>query len=54
MEPGEWKGVERPVQRVNSTVIAAAVLGLLIIGIVVAILIGNRSSADDRRRYREH
>ena len=48
MEPGERKGVERPVQRVNSTVIAAAVLGLLIIGIVAAILIGNRSSDDDR------
>jgi uncharacterized protein YecT (DUF1311 family) len=48
VEPGERKGVERPEQRVNSTVIAAAVLGLLIIGIVAAILIGNRSSDDDR------
>ncbi len=48
MEPAERKGVDRPVQRVNSTVIAAVVLGLLIIGIVAAILIGNRSNDDDR------
>jgi uncharacterized protein YecT (DUF1311 family) len=48
VEPGERKGVERPVSRVNSTVLAAALLGLLIIGIVVAILLGNRGNDDDR------
>lgn len=48
MEPGREKDVQRPVSRVNSTVIAAVLLGLLIIGIVVAVLIGNRSSDDDR------
>jgi uncharacterized protein YecT (DUF1311 family) len=48
VEPEREKDVQPPVQRVNSTVIAAAVLGLLIIGIVAAILIGNRSGDDDR------
>ena len=48
MEPGPRKDVERPVSRVNSTVLAAALLGLLIIGIVVAIFLSNRSSDDDR------
>lgn len=48
MEPGPRRDVERGVQRVNSTVIAAALLGLLIIGIVAAILLGNRSDDDDR------
>ena len=48
MEPGPDPGVQRPVQRVNSTVIAAVLLGILIIGIVAAVMIGNRSSGDDR------
>jgi uncharacterized protein YecT (DUF1311 family) len=48
VEPGERKGVERPVSRVNSTVLAAALLGLLIVGIVAAVLLNNRGNDDDR------
>lgn len=48
MEPEEGERVGRPMQRVNPTVLAAIALGALILLIVAMILIGNRSSEDDK------
>ena len=48
MEPDRGERVGGPVQRINPTVLAALVLGALVILILGMMLIGNRSSDDDR------
>ena len=48
MEPDDGERVGAPVQRVNPTVLAAIALGALVLLIVAMMVIGNRSSEDDR------
>ena len=48
MEPEDDGRVSGPMQRVNPTALAAIALGALVLLIVVMIVMGNRSSEDDR------